>query len=312
MAHTSPVYLVVGEEYYVQTTPLTNAELKAAPVSRDYYQKDYAANTVGGYLYKFVVDRTKFGAGETPFYFTTDTHSSSNVGNNNTADPDSIATDDTSPNRTADLKLPKGEYSELTTTVKTITHNCFYGDTGDAYIYDTTSARGGYWDKVKGPRDPEKRALAKAEFSYTPKEGGSPLTVTASDFFNNVVPDGAKDVQATIDLKSVAMVDTVVNINDPGDSVPETTPVPANGESGQKVLDVTLYDYYTDYELNGKNRDDYPQGREFEQRGYYTFMSLNNAMSAKYTDKDEDVALYSGHFQRDSYNSGIWSSLTGA
>ena len=309
VAHTSPVYLVVGEEYYVQTTPLTNAELKAAPVSRDYYQKDYAANTVGGYLYKFVVDRTKFGAGETPFYFTTDTHSSSNVGNNNTADPDSIATDDTSPNRTADLKLPKGEYSELTTTVKTITHNCFYGDTGDAYIYDTTSARGGYWDKVKGPRDPEKRALAKAEFSYTPKEGGSPLTVTASDFFNNVVPDGAKDVQATIDLKSVAMVDTVVNINDPGDSVPETTPVPANGESGQKVLDVTLYDYYTDYELNGKNRDDYPQGREFEQRGYYTFMSLNNAMSAKYTDKDEDVALYSGHFQRDSYNSGIWSSL---
>lgn len=42
-------------------------------------------------------------------------------------------------------------------------------------------------------------------------------------------------------------------------------------ESGTKYITSTLYDYYTDYELNGFNRDTYPDSTTTSQRGYVTF-----------------------------------------
>lgn len=65
----------------------------------------------------------------------------------------------------------------------------------------------------------------------------------------------------------------------------------------------TFYDYYTDYELNGKNRDDYDQNNPEagSQRSYVTFRQFNQALSAYYDNDKANVKIpiYTGHFQPD-------------
>ena len=76
-------------------------------------------------------------------------------------------------------------------------------------------------------------------------------------------------------------------------------------EAGTKYITSTLYDYYTDYELNGFNRDSYPDNNTISQRGYVTFEQFNRALSSAY-EKNGHVQypIYTGHFQP-SY--GDWS-----
>ena len=65
-----------------------------------------------------------------------------------------------------------------------------------------------------------------------------------------------------------------------------------------KYITSTLYDYYTDYELNGLNRDTYPDSTTSSQRGYVTFEQFNLALSSAYTANDNvKYPLYTGHFQ---------------
>ena len=63
----------------------------------------------------------------------------------------------------------------------------------------------------------------------------------------------------------------------------------------------TFYDYYTDYELNGKNRDDYDQNNPEagSQRSYVTFRQFNQALSAYYHNANVKIPIYTGHFQPD-------------
>ena len=69
-------------------------------------------------------------------------------------------------------------------------------------------------------------------------------------------------------------------------------------ESGTKYITSTLYDYYTDYELNGLNRDTYPDGNTVSQRGYVTFEQFNRALSSAYeANNNVKYPLYTGHFQ---------------
>ena len=69
-------------------------------------------------------------------------------------------------------------------------------------------------------------------------------------------------------------------------------------ESGTKYITSTLYDYYTDYELNGLNRDTYPDGNTVSQRGYVTFEQFNRALSSAYeANGNVQYPLYTGHFQ---------------
>ena len=68
-------------------------------------------------------------------------------------------------------------------------------------------------------------------------------------------------------------------------------------EAGTKYITSTLYDYYTDYELNGFNRDTYPDSTTTSQRGYVTFEQLNRALSSAYTNGNVKYPLYTGHFQ---------------
>lgn len=69
-------------------------------------------------------------------------------------------------------------------------------------------------------------------------------------------------------------------------------------EPGTKYITSTLYDYYTDYELNGLNRDTYPDSYTSSQRGYVTFEQFNRALSSAYTaNGNVKYPLYTGHFQ---------------
>ena len=68
-------------------------------------------------------------------------------------------------------------------------------------------------------------------------------------------------------------------------------------ESGTKYITSTLYDYYTDYELNGFNRDNYPDGNTISQRGFVTFEQFDRALSSAYTNGNVKYPLYTGHFQ---------------
>lgn len=59
----------------------------------------------------------------------------------------------------------------------------------------------------------------------------------------------------------------------------------------------TFYDYYTDYELNGKNRDNYDDYQEPSQRTYVTFRQFDQALSDYYKKKNVKIPIYTGHFQ---------------
>ena len=69
-------------------------------------------------------------------------------------------------------------------------------------------------------------------------------------------------------------------------------------QAGTKYITSTLYDYYTDYELNGLNRDKAPTVDGDSQRRFVTFEQFDRALSSAYT-KNGNVKypLYTGHFQ---------------
>ena len=71
-----------------------------------------------------------------------------------------------------------------------------------------------------------------------------------------------------------------------------------------KYVTSTLYDYYTDYELNGKNRDSYDNDNAVNQRHWVTFRQFDQAISdyyQNYVDKNAGKSIiypiYTGHFQ---------------
>lgn len=69
-------------------------------------------------------------------------------------------------------------------------------------------------------------------------------------------------------------------------------------QAGTKYITSTLYDYYTDYELNGLNRDSAPNIDGSSQRRFVTFEQFDRALSSAYTKSDNvKYPLYTGHFE---------------
>ena len=61
----------------------------------------------------------------------------------------------------------------------------------------------------------------------------------------------------------------------------------------------TFYDYYTDYELNGYNRDSYGNSNGHSFRNWYTFRQFDQALSDAYRAEGVSIPIYTGHFQPD-------------
>lgn len=72
---------------------------------------------------------------------------------------------------------------------------------------------------------------------------------------------------------------------------------PFTEEANTKYVTSTLYDYYTDYELNGKNRDNYGGWTGESHRTWVPFREFDQALSDYYRDANAQYPLYTGHFQ---------------
>lgn len=93
------------------------------------------------------------------------------------------------------------------------------------------------------------------------------------------------------------------------------------GSTEVNYVNSTFYDYYTDYELNGSNRDDYNGESGLEKgashRNWVNFRQFDQALSDYYKNKGVSVndAIYTGHFQptyTDSTTGQSWGFPFGA
>lgn len=86
---------------------------------------------------------------------------------------------------------------------------------------------------------------------------------------------------------------------DTGTKVVDIASAPFTEEADTKYVTSTLYDYYTDYELNGNNRDTYVYDgyKDPSHRNWVTFREFDQALSDYYKNAEAPYPIYTGHFQ---------------
>lgn len=86
---------------------------------------------------------------------------------------------------------------------------------------------------------------------------------------------------------------------DPKVEVVDIKPAEFTEEANTKYVTSTLYDYYTDYELNGNNRDNYNYNEygKASHRNWVTFREFDQALSDYYQVAKAEYPIYTGHFQ---------------
>ena len=94
-----------------------------------------------------------------------------------------------------------------------------------------------------------------------------------------------------------------------GTKVVDIKSVPFTEKPNTKYVTSTLYDYYTDYELNGKNRKNYDNDNAVNQRHWVPFRQFDQAISdyyQSYVDKNTGKSIiypiYTGHFQPNNWD----------
>ena len=97
------------------------------------------------------------------------------------------------------------------------------------------------------------------------------------------------------------------------DDVVDISKEPFTEDPDTKYVTSTLYDYYTDYELNGNNRDNYNskyytpgEGGGFaSQKSWVVFRQFDRALSDYYSNCNAQYPIYTGHFQPTYLDWGI-------
>ena len=85
---------------------------------------------------------------------------------------------------------------------------------------------------------------------------------------------------------------------DTGTKVVDIKSAPFTEEANTKYVTSTLYDYYTDYELNGNNRGSYDRNSStVSHRNWVPFRQFDQALSDYYKDASAEYPIYTGHFQ---------------
>ena len=83
-----------------------------------------------------------------------------------------------------------------------------------------------------------------------------------------------------------------------GTKVVDIKSAPFTEEANTKYVTSTLYDYYTDYELNGNNRGSYDQSSPtVSHRNWVPFRQFDQALSDYYEKAGAQYPIYTGHFQ---------------
>lgn len=114
-----------------------------------------------------------------------------------------------------------------------------------------------------------------------------------------------------------AEVNTLRNAeaNKVGKTVVDVPEAEFKADSSTKYIDTTLYDYYTDWELNGNNRDNYKVNNGASQRNWVTFRQFDQALSDYYQSDTKQTVLYpiyTGHFQPNEIGGELFSNVASA
>lgn len=84
----------------------------------------------------------------------------------------------------------------------------------------------------------------------------------------------------------------------PDTKVVDIKPAEFTEKPDTKYVTSTLYDYYTDYELNGNNRGSYDRNSStVSHRNWVPFRQFDQALSDYYKDASAEYPIYTGHFQ---------------
>lgn len=184
-------------------------------------------------------------------------------------------------------------------TVKTVTMDEVTDPAADRKLWSCTIPEGTYTavqfsatDNQNAPaKDNKTRKYSTAEIPPALQEpcffadDGDPSAYTGGEGVNRDGYWGEKNSRH--DAESGKNM-TVVDIDNSGTFTQQ---------KDTKYITSTLYDYYTDYELNGLNRDSAPIIGG-SQRGLVTFEQFDRALSSAYTKNDNvKYPLYTGHFQ---------------
>ena len=189
-------------------------------------------------------------------------------------------------------------------TVKTVTMDEVTDPATDRQLWSCTIPEGTYTavqfsatDNQNAPaKDNKTRKYSTAEIPPALQEpcffadDGDPSAYTGGEGVNR---DGYWGEKASVRDAESGKNTTVVDIDNSGTFTQQ---------KDTKYITSTLYDYYTDYELNGLNRDTYSWVTTSSQRGYVTFEQFNRALSSAYTaNGNVKYPLYTGHFQKSGW-----------
>lgn len=189
-------------------------------------------------------------------------------------------------------------------TVKTVTMDEVTDPAADRKLWSCTIPEGTYTavqfsatDNQNAPaKDNKTRKYSTAEIPPALQEpcffadDGDPSAYTGGEGVNR---DGYWGEKASVRDAESGKNATVVDIDNSGTFTQQ---------KDTKYITSTLYDYYTDYELNGLNRDTYSWVTTSSQRGYVTFEQFNRALSSAYTaNGNVKYPLYTGHFQKSGW-----------
>lgn len=189
-------------------------------------------------------------------------------------------------------------------TVKTVTMDEVTDPAADRKLWSCTIPEGTYTavqfsatDNQNAPaKDNKTRKYSTAEIPPALQEpcffadDGDPSAYTGGEGVNR---DGYWGEKASVRDAESGKNTTVVDIDNSGTFTQQ---------KDTKYITSTLYDYYTDYELNGLNRDTYSWVTTSSQRGYVTFEQFNRALSSAYTaNGNVKYPLYTGHFQKSGW-----------
>ena len=181
--------------------------------------------------------------------------------------------------------------------------------TGNMTLVSSHSENGHTWKDVYKAELPEGYTTI-AFFGFTPKnatdfgehgESTNTLTIPTdlvnpcfyADAGDTVVYDGGQRDGYWDEVYTIRNAEAKKSSKDVVDIAKDTF----TRASDTLYVNSTFYDYYTDYELNGNNRDKYPGGNGTSYRNWVTYREFDQALSDYYRANTSSIPLYVGHFQ---------------
>ena len=148
------------------------------------------------------------------------------------------------------------------------------------------------------------------------------LDIPASNSNNCFYADGSDDViyyktgKSLSDYYRGGYFDNVYQVRD-AEAKKRTDTVSVGTKNFEKqnntiYVHSTFYDYYSDSEIDGKNRRDYDQNEYTSVRGqknWSTFRHFSQALSDYYSGTNTDIPIYTGHFQPDEFEGTLFRHI---